>query len=186
MPASGGPRGRYCFAVKANQPTLLADITAIWDEELEAAQAVQVDQHGGRVEQRRLWASDLLVGYRDWPHLAQVCRLERIVRRKGSTRREIGCAVTSRPPADASPQRLLARWRGHWDIENRVHWVRDVTFDEDRSQVRTGSAPQIMAALRNLTISVIRLAGETNIAAALRRYAVHPSRPLTLIGANLR
>ena len=72
---------------------------------------------------------------------------------------------------------------GHWGIENRVHWVRDVTFDEDRSQVRTGSAPQIMAALRNLTISALRLAGETNIAAALRRCAVSPSRPLTLIGA---
>ena len=144
---------------------MLQDITAIWDEELEAAQAVQVDQHGGRVEQRRLWASDLLVGYSPppaEPHLAQVCRLERIVRRKGSTRREIAYAVTSLPPTDASPQRLLALWRGHWGIENRVHWVRDVTFDEDRSQVRTGSAPQIMAALRNLTISMVRLAGETN------------------------
>ncbi len=106
MPAGGGPRGHYFFAVKANQPTLLEDITAIWDEELEAAQAVQVDQHGGRVEQRRLWASDLLVGYSDWPHLAQVCRLERIVRRnppEAETRREIGYAVTSLPRADASP-----------------------------------------------------------------------------------
>ena len=64
-----------------------------------------------------------------------------------------------------------------------MHWVRDVTFDEDRSQVHTGSTPQIMAALRNLTISALRLAGETNIAAALRRHAVHPSRPLALLGA---
>ena len=74
-------------------------------------------------------------------------------------------------------------WRGHWGIEKRVHWVRDVTFDEECSQVRTGSTPQIMAALRNLTISVFRPSGETNIAAALRRYSVHPSRPLALIGA---
>ena len=114
-----------------------------------------------------------------------MCRLERIVRRKRSTRREVAYAVTSRSPADASPQRLLALWPGHWGIENRVHWVRDVAFDEDRSQVRTGSAPQIMAALRNLTISMIRSPGETNIAAALRRYVVHPSRPLPLIGAPL-
>ncbi len=155
--------------MKGNQPTLLEDITAIWDREPEAAQATQVDQHGGRIEQRRLWVSQLLVGYSDWPYLAQVCRLERIVRTKGKTRRELACAVTSLPPAQASPQRLLALWRGHWGIENRVHWVRDVTFDEDRFQVRTGSAPQIMAALRNLTISVIRLAGETNIAAWARR-----------------
>ena len=156
--------------MKGNQPTLLEDITAIWEGEPEAAQATQVDQHGGRIEQRRLWVSQLLVGYSDWPHLAQVCRLERIVRTKGKrtqgqTRRESAYAVTSLPPDQASPQRLLALWRGHWGIENRVHWVRDVTFDEDRSQVRTGSAPQIMAALRNLTISALRLAGETNIAA---------------------
>lgn len=183
MSAGSGAKGHYFFAVKGNQPTLLQDITAIWDEGPEAAPETQVDQHGDRVEQRRLWVSDLLVGYSDWPHLAQVCRLERIVRAKGKTRRELAYAVTSLPPAEANPQRLLALWRGHWGIENRVHWVRDVTFDEDRSQVRTGSAPQIMAALRNLTISVIRLAGETNIAAALRRHAVHPSRPLALIGA---
>ena len=133
-----------------------------------------------------MWVSDLLVGYSDWPHLGQVCRLERIVRNQNSTRRELTYAVTSLPPQEATPDRLLTLWRGHWGIENRVHWVRDVTFDEDRSQVRTGSAPQIMAALRNLTISLFRLAGETNIAAALRRFAVHPSRPLALIGALLK
>ena len=187
MPAGGGPRGHYFFAVKGNQPTLWEDIKAIWDgEPEEAPQAVQVDQHGSRIEQRRLWTSDLLLGYSDWPHLAQVCRLERIVRNKNSTRRDLAYAVTSLPPDQASPQRLLALWRGHWGIENRVHWVRDVTFDEDRSQVRTGSAPQIMAALRNLTISVIRLTGATNVAATLRRCAVHPSRPLALIGALLK
>ncbi len=122
------------------------------------------------------------MGYSDWPHLAQVCRLERIVRRnppEAETRREIAYAVTSLPPTDASPQRLLALWRGHWGIENRVHWVRDVTFDEDRSQVRTGSAPQIMAALRNLTISVMRLAGETNPPMADRRLAPLRRQPIT-------
>ncbi len=133
-----------------------------------------------------MWAADRLVGYNDWPHLGQVCRLERSVCNQNSTRRELADAVTSWPPQEASPERLLALWRGHWGIENRVHWVRDVTFEEDRSQVRVGTAPQIMAARRNLTISVIRLAGETNIAAALRRYAVHPSRPLALIGAPLQ
>ena len=122
MSAGGGARGRYCFAAKGNQPTRLQDITAIWDGELEAAPETQVDQHGGRIEQRRLWASDLLVGYSAWPHLAQVCRLERIVRAQGKTRREPAYAVTSLPPTEANPQRLLALWRGHWGIENRVHW----------------------------------------------------------------
>ena len=149
--ASG--RGHYFLAVKHNQPTLLEDITAVWDGANGAPpappQAVQIGQHGGRVEQRRLWASDLLVGYSDWPHLAQVCKIERIVRKKNVTGRAVAYAVTSLPPQEADAGRLLALWRGHWGIENRVHWVRDVTFDEDRSQVRTGSAPQIMAALRN-------------------------------------
>ena len=158
-------------------------------QEVSEASGVHSGTHPVRVHAAsgvQLWVSDLLVGYRDWPHLAQVCRLERIVRNKNATRRELAYAVTSLPSQEAGPDRLLALWRGHWGIENRVHWVRDVTLDEDRSQVRTGSAPQIMAALRNLTISVIRLAGENNIAAALCRCAIHPSRPLALIGAPLQ
>jgi len=70
-------------------------------------------------------------------------------------------------------------------IENRVHWVLDVTMDEDRSQVRTGAAPQVMAALRNMTISLLRLASEPNIAAALRRHAAHPKEAMALVGASL-
>ena len=80
----------------------------IWDgEPPEPAQAVRIDQHGGRVEQLRLWVSDLLVGYSDWPHLAQVCKMERIVRRKNNTRCELAYAVTSLPPQEADPDWLL-------------------------------------------------------------------------------
>ena len=162
------------------------DIAAIWKGQCEEPpQAVQTGQHGGRVERRRLWASDLLVGYSDWPYLAQMCRLERTTFGKGGTRRELAYAVTSLPPKEASLTRLLNLWRGHWGIENRVHWVRDATLDEDRSQVRTGAAPQIMAALRNMTISLLRLASEQNISAALRRHAAQPSQPLALVGASL-
>ena len=163
VPTDCSPRGHYFFTVKDNQPTLKEDICAIWEGET-TPQAVQIGQHGGRVEQRRLWASDLLTGYSDWPHLAQACWLERITHRKRGTRRESAYAVTSLPPEEADAVRLLNLWRGHWGIENRVHWVRDVTLDEDRSQVRTGAAPQIMAGLRNLTISLLRLTGEPNIA----------------------
>ena len=80
-------KGALFFAVKGNQPTRQQDITAIWDgEPAAAAQGLQTNQHGGRVEQRRLWVSDLVVGYSDWPHLAQVCKMERIVRKKNATR----------------------------------------------------------------------------------------------------
>ena len=86
-------------------------------------------------------------------------------------------------PGDAAPERLLELWRGHWRIENQVHWVRDVTFDEDRCQVRTGAAPQVMAALRNLVIGLVRRTRATNLAAALRYYGWKPSEALSLLGA---
>ncbi len=95
---------------------------------------------------------------------------------------QVAYAVTSLSAGVASPTRLLALWRGHWGIENRVHWVRDVTFDEDRCPVRTGTAPQVLAALRNLTISLLRLAGTANIAAAQRRHAAHFTEALALVG----
>ena len=77
---------------------------------------------------------------------------------------------------------MLELNRGHWSIENRVHWVRDVTFDEDRSQVRKGAAAQVMACLRNVALSVLRRAGATNIAAALRHCAGNIPKVLRLIG----
>ena len=91
-------------------------------------------------------------------------------------------AITSLSPERADAARLLEIWRGHWGIENRLHWVRDVVFGEDQSQVRSGSAPQLMAALRNLVIGTLRLSGVNNIAAALRHYGWKPWEALSLIG----
>ena len=90
--------------------------------------------------------------------------------------------VTSLRSERATPGRVLELVRGHWQIENKSHWVRDVTFDEDRSQVRCGNLPQVMAALRNTTIGLLRWAGHTNIAAACRRLAAQPLQALALIG----
>jgi predicted transposase YbfD/YdcC len=184
VPQDSGERGDYFFGVKDNQATLKEELEAIWSLEPDAPPEVTVvSKHGGRVEVRRLWASDLLVGYSDWPFLGQGCRLERTVSHKGRVCQEIAYAVTSLSKAKADAKRLLSLWRGHWGIENRLHWVRDVTFDEDRCQVRSRAAPQVMAALRNMTISLLRLAGKPNIAAALRRHAAHPSEALALVGA---
>ena len=85
-------------------------------------------------------------------------------------------------PEQAGPERLLQLWRGPWGIENRVHWARDVTLGEDRSTVRIGAAPPGMAALRNLVLGLLRLAGQRNIAAALRHYGWHPAAALQLLG----
>ncbi len=81
----------------------------------------------------------------------------------------------------ASPAKLAAILRGHWLIEDRLHWIRDVIYDEDRSQVRTSNGPRVMASLRNLAITILRLTGQTSIAAALRYRARRPSRPLQTI-----
>lgn len=179
--------GDYLLAVKDNQPTLLWEVAAAFDGADDPAPrtAVAVSQHGGRVETRRLAASTALAGYRDWPGLAQALRLERrvVATATGAVlHEEVVYAVTSLAPAHAAPPRLLALWRGHWTIENRLHYVRDVTFDEDRAQVRAGTAPQCMAAFRNLAIGLLRLLGEPNIAAATRRCAAQPARALAALG----
>jgi predicted transposase YbfD/YdcC len=94
---------------------------------------------------------------------------------------EISYALTSAPPASANATRLLHRLRGHWGIENCTHWVRDVTMDEDRCQVRSGAAPEAFAACRNLALTLVRRAGATNVAAALRTYAGRPQQAVHLV-----
>jgi len=98
-------------------------------------------------------------------------------------RHEIVYGVTSLSSVNASPKRLLALNRGHWGIENRLHWVRDVTFDEDRSQVRTGAGPRMMATMRNIAISLHRLFGKVkNVSKASRDCFACPEKVLKLIG----
>ena len=149
--------------------------------------AETVDCGHGRIEQRRLQTSDILMGHSDWPGLAQVFQVERhiILKKTGEVREEVVAGVTSLSPEGADAPRLLALIRGQWLIENQSHWVRDVTFDEDRSQVRGGNIPQVMATLRNTAIGLMRQAGYTNIAAACRRFAAQPALALKLIGIEL-
>lgn len=124
----------------------------------------------------------MLQGYLNFPYAAQVFRLDRVTIDLwgGSPRQETAYGVTSLSAEVAPPKRLLDLSRGHWHIENRLHWVRDVTFDEDRSQVRKGSGPRVLATLRNLAISLFRLAGFSSIAEALRVCAWDASRALAL------
>ena len=108
-----------------------------------------------------------------------------IPQKTGKERAEVVHGGTSLPPKRATPECRLELVRGHWHIENKSHWVRDVTFDEDRSQVRCGNIPQVMAALRNTAIGLLRWAGYTNIAAACRQLAAQPAQALALIGIIL-
>ena len=151
-------------------------------------QATTVEKGHGRHETRELWASTALNAYLTFPHVAQVFCLRRttVVLATGTPRTETVYGLTSLTPAQADPARLLALVRGHWAIENRLHWVRDVTFDEDRSQVRTGAGPQAMATLRNVAISLLRRAGALFIAPALREAAWRgPALALRLLGVVL-
>lgn len=182
--------GDYVMIVKDNQPTLRDDIELVFTlpptgDRQETACTVNIGH--GRIEQRNLTTSEALVGYSDWPGLAQVFELGRhvITQKTQQERVEVVYGVTSLKPERGTPARLLDLSRGHWHIENKSHWVRDVTFDEDRSQVRCGGIPQVMAALRNTAIGLLRWAGYTNIAAAGRRLAAQPDQALALIGITL-
>jgi predicted transposase YbfD/YdcC len=178
--------GDYLVVVKANQPQLYGDITLLFAEPPPGetfATATQRDHHGDRHEVRQLWASTALRGYSAWPGAQQVCKIERTTTRRGKTTRQVRYLITSLGPS-IDPETLLRHVRSHWGIENRLHYVRDVTFGEDASQVRSGAAPQIMAALRNCVLAILRQAGWTNIAAALRQIAWQPGLALALLGIH--
>jgi predicted transposase YbfD/YdcC len=182
--------GDYVMIVKDNQRQLKADIELVftlppWGDTQEHIRTVEAGH--GRIESRNLTTSEALVGYSDWPGLAQVFEVGRQVidKKTGKERVEIVYGVTSLPPDRAPAKRLLELVRGHWAIENRSHWVRDVTYDEDRSQVRHRHIPQVMAALRNTAIGLLRWAGYRNIARAGRQLAAQPAQALGIIGLAL-
>ena len=139
-------------------------------------------RYGGRIETRTLWTTTRLNDSLDWPDVGQVCRLERVVKRNGKETREVAYAFTSADPEWADAETLLGWWRGHWGIENRVHWVRDVTLREDASRIRSAAAPEVVAGLRNAVISLLRLSGATNIAEALRDNLYHVRNLLPNLG----
>jgi len=128
-----------------------------------------------------LQASTRLAGYSGWPGLAQVLCLERTTKCNGRTTVEIQYAITSLPRELADAAFLLKHWRGHWGIENRLHWVRDVTFGEDKCQVKKGHGPQNLAVFRNIVINLLRLAGHKEIAPTLREFSYHPRKLLQFL-----
>jgi predicted transposase YbfD/YdcC len=175
-----GQRGaHYLITVKGNQPGLRAQLAGLPWRQVSVAHDTREKGHG-RAERRTLKIAAVAAGLA-FPHAAQAIQIVR--RRRPLTGKKCATetmyAVTSLTAAQARPAELAAIIRGHWLIEDRLHW--DVTYDEDRSQVRTGNGPRVMASLRNLAITVLRLSGETSIAAALRHQARRPGRPLQTI-----
>lgn len=176
-----GRGAHYLLTVKGNQPTLHRQLRDLPWKQIPVADRTQHKGHG-RVESRTVKLVELASGIA-FPHARlaiQIIRRRRPVR----TRRwqsETVYAITDLTLHDIGADQLADALRGHWAIENRLHWIRDVVFAEDLSQVRTGAGPAVMATLRNLAVSLHRLTGATNIAAATRHVARHPNRVLRLI-----
>jgi predicted transposase YbfD/YdcC len=173
----------WILTVKGNQPHLHKRLAGLpWRQ---VPDATRHDDRGhGRREIRTLKILTVSTGI-GFPNAAQALQIRRRRRRLDQPKRfttETVYAVTDLRVHQAKPAQLAAWIRGHWSIENSIHWVRDVTYDEDRSQIRTGTGPQVMAALRNAAIGALRTGGFTNIAAANRHHARDSTRPLALLG----
>src|SRR6266581_9727470 len=171
-----GQDADYVMTVKGNMPTLYRQLKKLPWARIPATSSVSKG-HGRRA--RRTIKVALAPAWIGFAGAAQVAQLRRTVTKKGKKTVEVVYLITS--DRAAGPAALAAWVRGHWHIENKLHWVRDVTYQEDKSLVRTGNAPRVMASLRSLAISLLRLDGQTNIAAANRHHARDPQRTLKLL-----
>jgi predicted transposase YbfD/YdcC len=174
--AINGRGADYVMTVKGNMPTLYRQLKKLPWARIPAVSSVSTE-HGRRA--RRTIKAALAPAWIEFAGAAQVAQLRRTVTEKGKKTVEVIYLITS--DRNASPAALAAWVRGHWHIENKLHWVRDVTYQEDKSLVRTGNAPRVMATLRSLAISLLRLNGHANIAAANRHHARDPQRTLKLL-----
>ncbi len=186
--------GDYVWFVKGNQARTLWAIQKLFVHEMcnlrqgtvlrkDFQTCVQVSKGHGRLEIRTIFVSTLLNDYLDWPHVAQVFRLERIRWHSfphGRTRQLI-YGLTSRPPEQSSPQHLLHLTRAYWGIENGLHYRRDVTFHEDTTRMILGNAGRIMAALNNLVIGLCLRVHGPNVAQARRYFSACPADALLAV-----
>ena len=192
--------GDYLFIVKENQPSLLADIQQVFtplSAEEQARTGVHtvhplpvrtyhsVEKGHGRLEERHIQVTSELADYSRWPYLAQVFAYTRTWTSKGVTKQQVRYGITSLPESVSDAARLAALKRGHWQVENGLHYVKDVTLGEDASQARVGNGADILAMVRNTAISLLRRAGYRTIAARLRYYSDRPEEALVLLGISL-
>jgi predicted transposase YbfD/YdcC len=188
--------GEYVWTVKKNQGELYNDIALLFAPERVTAgfsapkkdfRIAQTTEKGhGRLETRRLTARAELKTYLGWPYAEQVFRVERTFTRlaDGKVMEDVAFGVTSLKPSEANAPRLLALVRGHWQIENKLHYRRDATLREDWCQVRRGHAPQVLAILNNLVLGLLLRRKVTNVPAERRNYAAHISEAWQLLATS--
>lgn len=177
--------GGYVFTAKGNQEQLEAAIR-LYFSDLPWKAVLQKDTivtaWKGRVEKRTLLMSTELNDYLNWPGLTHVWQCAREVKRNGMTTTEIAVGIAALPKAYATAEKLNQYIRGHWSIENGLHRTRDVSFHEDKATIRKGHAPQIMAALKNLVISIFHRATVRSFPTAFRRFAACPEELFQFLG----
>jgi predicted transposase YbfD/YdcC len=177
-------KAHYLLVVKANQPGLHRRLRSLPWKDVTARRYDRETGHG-RKETRVTRALTITGLGLDFPHAVQAVRIlrHRTDLKTGAVSRQTVYAITDLTSQEASPQRLAQLARSQWTIENRLHFVRDATFGEDASKIRTGHGPENMATLRNLAINTLRQHGHRNIAAGLRHVSYDPfNRPLDLLG----
>ncbi len=165
----------YHFTVKGNQPGLLEALQFYFQERGQPHFVEHAPPDHGRIEARKIWTTTELNDYLDFPHVGQAFVIERHVTEKktGATSREIAYGLTSRPPHQARPQRVLQVNRGHWIIENGCHYILDWNYDEDRSRIRIGHGPENITRLRRFAIGVIKSRGARSVAQKMRQLTRH-------------
>jgi len=177
-------KGDYVLIVKDNQPALHAAIALSCADPTSSSKTdATTDKGHGRLEHRLLKMTTTMTRSRadGWPGLAQVGQLIRTVTEHDVIRQETVSVITSLKRSVAGPRRLLALIRAYWRSENSRHYVRDVTFGEGASRLRTGAGPQIMAAFRNLALTLIHRQGTSTIAEARRFFAANPDHARALL-----
>jgi len=186
--------GDYALVVKGNQPDLAGDLALLfaaaemssaatargagWD--YRAAQTVEKGH--GRLEIRQAVASTELAGYSQWPQLRQVMQIRRRWQQRGQWYEAVRYVVTSLPPAVAGPERLLDLKRGHWKVENQLHYIKDVVLGEDASLIHAGNGGAVLAVLRDVAVNALRAGGERSITSRLRANSQQPELALQLLG----
>jgi len=185
--------GDYIFPVKANQPKMLATIADVFMPapvssghsrvQLPETYAQTIDHARGRTEYRYLTASSQLNDYLDWPHLGQVFRVQRVVQhhQTGKITYEVLFGIANRTTDELAPDKLLHHVRQHWHIENRLHYVRDVTFCEDACTIRHTKRQRLLASINNLVIGLVRQTQFRYLPEARRYYSINYHEALQLL-----
>lgn len=177
--------------VKGNQPTLQEEIETCFATpesaaeagamERERQEAGAVEKSHGRVERRVLESSTALAGHPDWPGLQQVCRITRRRTMNGRTSETVTYAITSLPRDLADAAQLLALNRAHWAVENSLHYVRDYSLREDQCRIRKGNSPEVVAALRNASVTCLRTLRTSYIPEAMEYCAENRDATIALV-----